>query len=304
MLPALRDAEAAGAIDGWWYTRKHPCWRLRLRVRPTTGARLTVGADLDRLVADGHLQRWWPGIYEPETAAFGGAAGMTAAHALFITDSREAQQLRQRGNLAVGPRELSVLLCRRTAGARRRVGCRLPRRGAGTRPRRPGRNARPRAATSAQLPRDLPLEPTRTVHARTEHPGLGSPGGHPPHGKRGMAACGPSRSARPLTQGLLRDFQRCPRDFRGTFRRPKQQPTERPERASDAGRRPFRRQSRRWRQTSRAVRRVLSPGRLAAAGETAIHLGPALLPVSCGLPANSGGQPSNVRAGPSRDGPS
>lgn len=36
---------------------------------------------------------------------------MTAAHALFVTDSREAQQLRQRGDLAVGPRELSVLLC-------------------------------------------------------------------------------------------------------------------------------------------------------------------------------------------------
>ncbi|MET8327082.1 thiopeptide-type bacteriocin biosynthesis protein [Streptomyces sp. NPDC005181] len=109
VLPVLRGAEAAGAIDGWWYTRKRPCWRLRLR--PMTGAKLAVGDHLDRLVADGHLQRWWPGIYEPETTAFGGAAGMTAAHALFITDSREAQQLRQRGDLAVGPRELSVLLC-------------------------------------------------------------------------------------------------------------------------------------------------------------------------------------------------
>ncbi|WP_324614080.1 thiopeptide-type bacteriocin biosynthesis protein [Streptomyces sp. NRRL F-5122] len=64
-----------------------------------------------RLVADGHLQRWRPGIYEPETAAFGGAASMTAAHALFIADSREAQRLRQRTDLPVGPRELSVLLC-------------------------------------------------------------------------------------------------------------------------------------------------------------------------------------------------
>jgi thiopeptide-type bacteriocin biosynthesis protein len=36
---------------------------------------------------------------------------MAAAHALFITDSRETQQFPQRGNLAVGPRELSVLLC-------------------------------------------------------------------------------------------------------------------------------------------------------------------------------------------------
>ncbi|WP_326662800.1 thiopeptide-type bacteriocin biosynthesis protein [Streptomyces sp. NBC_00385] len=119
VLPVLLDAEAAGTIDGWWYTRKHPCWRLRLRVRPTIGAKWTVGDGLDRLVSDGHIQRWWPGNYEPETAAFGGTAGMTAAHALFITDSREAQQLRQRGDLAVGPRELSVLLCTlmmRTAG--------------------------------------------------------------------------------------------------------------------------------------------------------------------------------------------
>ncbi len=53
------------------------------------------------------------------------------------------------------------------------------------------------------------------------------------------------------------------------------------------------------RRTSRPVRRVLSPRRLAAPGEAAIHLGPALPPASCGPPADSGGQPSNVRAGPS-----
>ncbi|MGW5124551.1 thiopeptide-type bacteriocin biosynthesis protein [Streptomyces sp. NPDC004069] len=111
VLPVLREAEAAGTIDGWWYTRKHPCWRLRLHLRPGTGTKPTVGDGFRRLVSDGHLQRWWPGIYEPETAAFGGEAGMTAAHALFVIDSREAQQLRQRGDLAVGPRELSVFLC-------------------------------------------------------------------------------------------------------------------------------------------------------------------------------------------------
>ncbi|MFF3257795.1 thiopeptide-type bacteriocin biosynthesis protein [Streptomyces sp. NPDC002932] len=111
VLPVLREAEAAGIIDGWWYTRKHPCWRLRLRLEPKAGTKLTLGDSFDRLVSDGHLQRWWPGIYEPETATFGGAASMTAAHALFVTDSREAPQLRQRGDLTVGPRELSVLLC-------------------------------------------------------------------------------------------------------------------------------------------------------------------------------------------------
>ncbi|WKE70578.1 thiopeptide-type bacteriocin biosynthesis protein [Streptomyces sp. WP-1] len=111
VLPILREAETTGAIDGWWCTRKHPCWRLRLRVQPVGGAKLTVGDGFDRLVTDGHLQRWWPGIYEPETPAFGGKTSMTAAHALFITDSRQIQQLRQRGDLIVGPRELSVLLC-------------------------------------------------------------------------------------------------------------------------------------------------------------------------------------------------
>ncbi|MFJ8768739.1 thiopeptide-type bacteriocin biosynthesis protein [Streptomyces clavifer] len=84
---------------------------LRLRLHPEPKTKRTLGDSFDRLVSDGHLQRWWPGIYEPETAAFGGPASMTAAHALFATDSREAPQLRQRGDLAVGPRELSVLLC-------------------------------------------------------------------------------------------------------------------------------------------------------------------------------------------------
>ncbi|GGS17096.1 hypothetical protein GCM10010269_65330 [Streptomyces humidus] len=38
------------------------------------------------------------------------------------------------------------------------------------------------------------------------------------------------------------------------------------------------------------------PRSLARASVTAIHLGPALPPASCGLPADSGGQPSDVRA--------
>ncbi|MFF2537690.1 thiopeptide-type bacteriocin biosynthesis protein [Streptomyces cyaneofuscatus] len=111
VLPILREGEAADAIDGWWYTRKHPCWRLRLRIKPVSGAKLTIEDGFDRLVSEGHLQRWWPGIYEPETLAFGGKTSMTAAHALFVTDSREIQHLRLRDDLAIGPRELSVLLC-------------------------------------------------------------------------------------------------------------------------------------------------------------------------------------------------
>lgn len=111
VLPLLRTAEAENAIHGWWYTRKHPCWRLRLREQGQHASAPYVRAGLDRLVDQGHLHRWWPGIYEPETAAFGGATGMSAAHALFVADSREIQRLPQRGALALGRRELSVLLC-------------------------------------------------------------------------------------------------------------------------------------------------------------------------------------------------
>ncbi|AJT67414.2 hypothetical protein T261_5798 [Streptomyces lydicus] len=53
------------------------------------------------------------------------------------------------------------------------------------------------------------------------------------------------------------------------------------------------------RRTSRPVRRVLSPPVLAGRGEAAIHLGLPLPTASCGLPADSGGQPSVVRAEPS-----
>ncbi|MEV8397208.1 thiopeptide-type bacteriocin biosynthesis protein [Streptomyces niveus] len=111
VLPVVREAESTSAVDGWWYTRKHPCWRLRLRVQPVGGAKLTVGDGFNRLVSEGHLHRWWPGIYESETPAFGGKGSMTAAHALFVTDSREIQQLHRRAGLTIGPRELSVLLC-------------------------------------------------------------------------------------------------------------------------------------------------------------------------------------------------
>ncbi|MEU1533950.1 thiopeptide-type bacteriocin biosynthesis protein [Streptomyces fagopyri] len=111
VLPLLREAEDAGTIDGWWYIRKHPCWRLRLHLQPAIDLKLSLGDGFDQLVVHGHLQRWWPGVYEPETAAFGGMSSMTAAHSLFVVDSRQAQQLRYRCNLGVGPRELSVLLC-------------------------------------------------------------------------------------------------------------------------------------------------------------------------------------------------
>ncbi|MCF1595756.1 thiopeptide-type bacteriocin biosynthesis protein [Streptomyces muensis] len=84
LLPYLHT-EAVGA---WWFVRKYPCWRLRVRPAPDTEdtiAHLTEA--LDRILSRGTAKRWWPSRYEPETIAFGGPKGMTLTHALFHADS-------------------------------------------------------------------------------------------------------------------------------------------------------------------------------------------------------------------------
>ncbi|MFG2912257.1 thiopeptide-type bacteriocin biosynthesis protein [Kitasatospora sp. NPDC048298] len=111
LAPMLCDAEARGALASWWYVRKHPYWRVRLQTaHPALRAHL--GDQLDRLQRQHTIASWSPGIYEPETAALGGALGVDAAHALFHTDSRAIlTEDRRPTTQRVGRRELSVLLC-------------------------------------------------------------------------------------------------------------------------------------------------------------------------------------------------
>ncbi|MBO2440268.1 thiopeptide-type bacteriocin biosynthesis protein [Actinomadura nitritigenes] len=110
LLPLLRNAEAETTITAWWFIRKHPCWRLRLRTSP--GRDLTsVDRALDELAREGRIRRWWYGIYEPETAAFGGATGMATAHELFCADSQATLSTFSEDRCRLGRRELSVLLC-------------------------------------------------------------------------------------------------------------------------------------------------------------------------------------------------
>ncbi|MFJ4570626.1 thiopeptide-type bacteriocin biosynthesis protein [Streptomyces sp. NPDC088846] len=109
--PVLNAHERQDEVAAWWFIRKHPCWRLRFRLgthRATTEARLRTA--LDDLVRAGHLRRWWPGIYEPETAAFGGGLAMDVAHNLFTADSGFILGICRREQSALGRRELSVLL--------------------------------------------------------------------------------------------------------------------------------------------------------------------------------------------------
>ncbi|MFJ9416714.1 thiopeptide-type bacteriocin biosynthesis protein [Streptomyces sp. NPDC101227] len=108
IAPALELAQQDRLITGWWFIRKHPCWRLRLLPAPGTQLPPALADTLDNLTADGRVHRWWPGIYEPEAAAFGGDTSMNIAHALFHADSR-AVLTTAHGEL--GRRELSLLLC-------------------------------------------------------------------------------------------------------------------------------------------------------------------------------------------------
>jgi len=102
-LDRLDNGEAA-----WWFLRKYPCWRLRV----PTADRDAIEALLDELVAAGTVDRWWPSIYEPESAAFGGLAAMNVVHNLFCADSRGVLAYARRKAPELGRRELSLLLIR------------------------------------------------------------------------------------------------------------------------------------------------------------------------------------------------
>ncbi|WP_018637358.1 thiopeptide-type bacteriocin biosynthesis protein [Parafrankia elaeagni] len=104
--PRLDQLQAGGAVGGWWFLRKHPCWRLRLH-RADTAA---VDHVLDELTAAGALVRWWPTVYEPETFAFGGPAGMRTVHELFCADSCGVLDYLRHDAPGLGRRELSILL--------------------------------------------------------------------------------------------------------------------------------------------------------------------------------------------------
>lgn len=103
---ALDRLSADETVAGWWFLRKHPCWRLRL-LRADIAA---VNRVLDDLTDTGIIARWWPTLYEPETAAFGGLAGMDTVHDLFCADSAGVLDYLRQDARGLGRRELSVLL--------------------------------------------------------------------------------------------------------------------------------------------------------------------------------------------------
>jgi thiopeptide-type bacteriocin biosynthesis protein len=105
---APRLDQLDGGRAGWWFLRKHPDWRLRVRA----GDHHQVAAVLDDLVTAGMISRWRRSIYEPEAAAFGSDTAMAIVHDLFCADSRGVLTYTRQSDPQLGRRELSLLLIR------------------------------------------------------------------------------------------------------------------------------------------------------------------------------------------------
>jgi thiopeptide-type bacteriocin biosynthesis protein len=107
--PILAEAEARGLITTWFYMRKGD-WRLRYLPAPgTSAADRYLAGELERLSRTGSTRRPIPGIYEPETHAFGGPKAMGTAHRLWHHDSRHLLSRSSDGHQR--HRELSIMLC-------------------------------------------------------------------------------------------------------------------------------------------------------------------------------------------------
>jgi protein-L-isoaspartate(D-aspartate) O-methyltransferase len=103
--PVMADAEDRGLISSWFYIRKAQ-WRLRwLPASPSAAA--TV---LQALASADESITWTSSICEFETVAFGGAAGMDTACALFHADSRHLLH-RLAASQPLGRTETSILMC-------------------------------------------------------------------------------------------------------------------------------------------------------------------------------------------------
>jgi thiopeptide-type bacteriocin biosynthesis protein len=113
LAPRMHHLTATGAITGWWFLRKYPC--LRLRMHPSADAvpqtRDAINASLDDFGRTEPIERWWPSRYEPETFAFGGPPGLSAAHDHFCADTLGTVAYLGQQAPGIGRRELSVLLC-------------------------------------------------------------------------------------------------------------------------------------------------------------------------------------------------
>ncbi|MCD0446278.1 thiopeptide-type bacteriocin biosynthesis protein [Glycomyces sp. A-F 0318] len=125
LWPQMWSAMEDGVLDGWFFIRKSPEWRLRYlpgrNVSPLR-ARTLLSDILTSRQAKPHIAEFAHQIYEPETVAFGGPAGMDVAHRFFHSDANFVAEYLTHARRHPGAdkrREVSLLLCTalaRTAG--------------------------------------------------------------------------------------------------------------------------------------------------------------------------------------------
>lgn len=106
IAPRLNQLQDAGNVARWWFMRKPPGCRIRLYEADAS----LVQQVLDGLAAEGAVAGWKSAIYEPETTAFGGPAGMDAAHMFFCDDTRGFLDFLTRKDQPLERRDLSLLL--------------------------------------------------------------------------------------------------------------------------------------------------------------------------------------------------
>ncbi|GAA1582973.1 thiopeptide-type bacteriocin biosynthesis protein [Actinoplanes couchii] len=106
LAPIMAEAERCQIITTWFYVRKD-AWHLRY-APSAAAADQYVTNELERLVRNQYVLRMVPGIYEPESHAFGGAEAMQVAHRLWHHDSRHL--LLGEGTVPTRHRETSIML--------------------------------------------------------------------------------------------------------------------------------------------------------------------------------------------------
>lgn len=112
--PQFQHLQDTDVITAWWFIRKAPCWRLRMKPGHTIEhaiMKISINSILNRPAAAGMISRWRRTFYEPEAAAFGSQAGIDIAHDLFAADSSNVLAYLRQPEPIIGRRELSVLLC-------------------------------------------------------------------------------------------------------------------------------------------------------------------------------------------------
>ncbi|MER5201371.1 thiopeptide-type bacteriocin biosynthesis protein [Streptomyces sp. NPDC002755] len=86
LLPTLQST----SVGSWWFVRKYPYWRLR--VRPRSDGSLETAVEqmaqaLDSALSRGAIKEWRASLYEPEIIAFGGLEAMAITEQIFYIDS-------------------------------------------------------------------------------------------------------------------------------------------------------------------------------------------------------------------------